>query len=390
MLAVGVEGDDDLGARVDHQPVAGAQRRAAAAVDHVAGDHGAVLGGHVAGAVARAVVDDQHRGLHPADLGRHQVQHVADVLGLVVGGDEDRDLAAEARRAGRPGGTPPRRAPRARRRAGGSCAPACESARRIEQEEDEDREDGEAEDPPAVALLEGEGGEQLVGQLGAGDDRQANPGREQDQHVGVAQRAAADDRVGDDRDRDEQAGGAQRRQLGGEDACLGDHEPLEDRAAPALARAAAASGKISVIRISLRRGAASEAAPTAVTMTIGVAIATSSHHQRRQAEHAEAGQGQQDDQHLDDAPGGAFHRFADAAAPHPPDLAHGHRDVAERVFAEVLGEVLLADLAQRRVARQVGIASGDAVEERRRVDSFERLRSRRRGRGAGSAAPVSP
>ena len=38
VLAVGVEGDDDLGPRLDHQPVAGAQRRAAAAVDHVAGD----------------------------------------------------------------------------------------------------------------------------------------------------------------------------------------------------------------------------------------------------------------------------------------------------------------------------------------------------------------
>ena len=43
VLAVGVEGDDDLGPGVDHQPVAGAQRRAAAAVDHVAGDGGAVL-----------------------------------------------------------------------------------------------------------------------------------------------------------------------------------------------------------------------------------------------------------------------------------------------------------------------------------------------------------
>ena len=60
VLAVGVEGDDDLGARFDHQPVAGAQRGAAAAIDHVAGDDGAVLGGDLAGAVAGAVVDDQH------------------------------------------------------------------------------------------------------------------------------------------------------------------------------------------------------------------------------------------------------------------------------------------------------------------------------------------
>ena len=101
MLAVGVEGDDDLGAGFDHQPVAGAQRRAAAAVGDVAGDRGAVLGGDVAGAVAGAVVDDQDLGRDAADLGRHLVEHVADVLGLVVGGDEDRDLAAEALRQAR-------------------------------------------------------------------------------------------------------------------------------------------------------------------------------------------------------------------------------------------------------------------------------------------------
>ena len=59
VLAVGVEGDDDLGPRFDHQPVAGAQGGAAAAVDHVAGDQRAVLGGDVAGPVAGAVVDDE-------------------------------------------------------------------------------------------------------------------------------------------------------------------------------------------------------------------------------------------------------------------------------------------------------------------------------------------
>jgi hypothetical protein len=63
----------------------------------VAGDDGAVLGGDVAGSVAGAVVDHQHRGLHIADFARHQVEHLADAVGLVVGGDQDRDLAAEAR-----------------------------------------------------------------------------------------------------------------------------------------------------------------------------------------------------------------------------------------------------------------------------------------------------
>ena len=63
VLPVGVERDDDLGAGFDHQPVAGPQGRAAAAVDHVAGDDRAVLARHVGGAVARAVVDDEHGGL---------------------------------------------------------------------------------------------------------------------------------------------------------------------------------------------------------------------------------------------------------------------------------------------------------------------------------------
>ena len=190
----------------------------------------------------------------------------------------------------------------------------------------------------------------------------------------LRRRAAPDDRVGDQRHRGDQAGGAQRRQLGGEDACLeGTMSPLEDRAAPALARATPASGKTSVISTSLRRGAASETAPTAVTSAIGVAIATSSHHQRRQASTPSPASAEQHDQDLDDPAGGRAHRLADPAAPHPPDLAGGHRRVADRVFAEVLGEVLLADLAERRVARQVGVAGGDPVEERRRVDPVERL-----------------
>ena len=45
------------------------------------------------------------------------------------------------------------------------------------------------------------------------------PASEQDQDVDVAQRAAADERVGDQRERRDQPGGAERGQLGGEDAC---------------------------------------------------------------------------------------------------------------------------------------------------------------------------
>ena len=212
VLAVGVERHHDLGAGFDHQPVAGAQRRAAAAVDHVAGDDRAVLGGDVAGPVARAVVDDQHRGLDAADLARHQVEHLADVLGLVVGGDEDRDPAAEALRQLRLAELLPGQ-PLEHRRELARVARRLRERPQDQEEEDEDREDGEAEDAAAVALLEGEGGEQLVGQLGAGDDRQAEPDEQQDQHVDVAQRAPAQHRVGDDRRRHEQAGGAQRRQL---------------------------------------------------------------------------------------------------------------------------------------------------------------------------------
>jgi hypothetical protein len=62
----------------------------------------------------------------------------------------------------------------------------------------------------------------------------------------------------------------------------------------------------------------------AVTTAIGVAIATSSH-QRAARRARRAGEAEQHDEHLHDPPGRAAHRFADAGAPHPPHLAHGHR-----------------------------------------------------------------
>ena len=80
VLAVGIEGDNDLRPRLDHQPVAGPQGGAAAAVDDVAGDEGAVLGGDLAGPVPGAVVHHQHRGPDPAHLVRDPVEDVADAL----------------------------------------------------------------------------------------------------------------------------------------------------------------------------------------------------------------------------------------------------------------------------------------------------------------------
>jgi hypothetical protein len=40
--------------------------------------------------------------------------------------------------------------------------------------------------PPLPFSKEGEGGKQLVGDFGAGDEQQADAGSEQDQHVNVA------------------------------------------------------------------------------------------------------------------------------------------------------------------------------------------------------------
>ena len=64
------------------------------------------------------------------------------------------------------------------------------SARSTSRNRISDREHRDAEDPVAVAALEGEGREQRVEELGAGDDRRARaPRSQQDQHVDVAQRA---------------------------------------------------------------------------------------------------------------------------------------------------------------------------------------------------------
>ena len=131
VLAVGVERDDDLRPRVDHQPVAGAQGGAAAAVDHVARHRGAVLGGDLPGPVARAVVDDQDPGRDPAYLVGDAVEHVADVLGLVVGRDEDRDACRGSAPEARPGGTRPQASPSSTAEISRELRAETRSARRI-------------------------------------------------------------------------------------------------------------------------------------------------------------------------------------------------------------------------------------------------------------------
>jgi hypothetical protein len=95
VLTVGVEGDDYRGPGVGQQPVSRSQRSAAAAIDHVAGDHRSVPRGDFARAVARAVVDDEHGRLDAAHLLRNAIEHIADARGFVVGGDEDADPVTE-------------------------------------------------------------------------------------------------------------------------------------------------------------------------------------------------------------------------------------------------------------------------------------------------------
>ena len=347
-------------------------------------------GGDVAGAVAGAVVDDQHLGADAADLGRHLVEHVADVLGLVVGGDEDRDLAAEALRQSRLAELLPGQ-PLQRRRELARVARRHRERPQDQEEEDEDGEDGEAEDAAAVALFEGEGGEQAVDDFGPRDQRQAEAGGEQEQHVDVAQGAPAEDRVGDQADREDQPAAAERRQFGGEDACSGDHSRPEDMAAAPRDSARAASGKTSVISTSLRRGAASEAAPIAVTRTIGVASAISSHQRRPSPSSDEAGQAERDEQDLDGPPDAAAHRCADAAAPHAADLARGHRQRSRAGLRRSTWRSSACRSCRGR-SRAAGRGSGfgDAVEQRRRVDRVQRCRVRRQVAVPVALRPAAP
>ena len=249
---------------------------------------GAVLGRDVAGAVAGAVVDDQHR------RSRRRRPRPGSGRG------RSRCSRPRCRRGRRPrscrGSAPA--APAWRNSSQARPSSTAESWRELrarlrersqdQDEEDEDREHGEAEDAAAVALLEREGGEQRVGDFGAGDERQPEPGEQQDQDVGVAQRAAADDRVDDQAQAEQQPGGAERRQFGGEDVCavtMGRWRIGRRRPKPGSRRQA--ERPVSSAPRCAARPPGSPRRP-AVTRTIGVAIATSSHHRRRTREQRQA------------------------------------------------------------------------------------------------------
>ena len=320
-----------------------------------------------------------------ADLGRHPVEDVADVLGLVVGGDRG-SRSCPRKRSGSPAWRNSSQArPSSAAESWRALRAACESARRIEQEEDEDREDGEAEDAAAVALLEGEGGEQAVGDFGAGDERQAEAGGEQDQHVDVAQRAAA--RRPRRRPAPTRASSPALRSAvssAGKMPALEDHARPEDMAAEPAARADAGKRKDErhqhlVAPRGRQRGRADRGderrsgSPARPAPTSGGARPSTT--RPASAEERRAGSGR---------PG---RRCVLIASPTPllhirPTLRAVIASVADRVFAEVLGEVFLADLAEGCVAGQVRVARRRPGRRAASGRPRRALRSRARGRGA--------
>jgi hypothetical protein len=91
-----------------------------------------------------------------------------------------------------------------------------------QEEEDQDREHGHADDAGAVGALERERAQDRVEELGSRDDREAERDRQQDDHVDVSERAAAHDRERGDRAGDGEAHDPDRRQLGREQIRLQD------------------------------------------------------------------------------------------------------------------------------------------------------------------------
>ncbi len=101
------------------------------------------------------------------------LENDADVLPLVVGGNEDRDLAAEVLGVAVAAEALPRE-PFEHGLELARHARALRERPHDQQEEDQDREDRDADDPRAVLALEREGGENRVEELRAGDERQAS------------------------------------------------------------------------------------------------------------------------------------------------------------------------------------------------------------------------
>src|SRR3954453_5700998 len=91
-LHVGVERDDEPAAELADQLVAEPQRDAVAAVAIEPGEvDTVVLGDHLSGAIAAAVIDHEDGDRQPAGDRGNRVQHGADAVLLVVGGDQRHD-----------------------------------------------------------------------------------------------------------------------------------------------------------------------------------------------------------------------------------------------------------------------------------------------------------
>src|SRR5215469_774243 len=88
-LPVAVERGDVVGTSLAGDAVPGPQRHTVAAVGGERADERAVPLGDLGGAVRAAVVDHQARHAHASYLIRDLIEHLADVGGLVVGGDDD-------------------------------------------------------------------------------------------------------------------------------------------------------------------------------------------------------------------------------------------------------------------------------------------------------------
>ena len=279
-------------------------------------------------------------------------EDVADVVLLVVGGDDDGDLVLEA--LGQPGGAEllPRDALERRRQLALDAAALQQPAQR-EQEQHEDREHGEAEDPPAAAALEGEEAQHGVQHVGRRDERQRERRREEQQDVAVAQRRAAPD--GEERSGRPRGRG---RGFGGRRAPSGARQDSPSPGGNRRARATRSSRRparcTNGISGSARRGTASsrppierdpeDRQPDRERLPAPPPGEPDQRRERPEDEHLVVGE-----------PELRRHRGRRAAVPHVLDLADHHPGVVERLLLGVLLEVLAPD---PRRARRRGRAPG--------------------------------